>query len=79
MTALLNHVATSRGKCGKDIDYILVDLRALLVEPVYCDEEGGGGLAGPALGPAQRAEAADLPGAVGVDDIVDVPGGGNHM
>jgi len=77
MTALLNHVATSRGNC-EDTDYILVDLRALLVEPEG-HEEGDEGIAGPALGPAQRAEAADPSSAVAVDDIVDVPGDGDHM
>jgi len=71
MTALLNHVVTSRGNC-EDTDYILVDLRALLVEP----EDPALGLA---LGPAQRAEAAGPSSAVAVDDIVDVPGDGDHM
>ena len=79
MTVLLNHVATSRGNC-EDTDYILVDLRALLVKPEDHDEEGDEGMAGPALGPpAQRAEAADPSSAVAVDDIVDVPGDGDHM
>jgi len=78
MTALLNHVATSRGNF-EDTDYILVDLRAPLVEPEDHDEEGDEGMAGPALRPAQRAEAADPSSAVEVDDIVDVPGDGDHM